>query len=204
MRISLQLLYILLFLVSSQATATPIYFNFLDPELENVDESPSLSISKNDLTIFLITNQGVLNRTQSAFGINSSGSGDDTDEIDSGSSIEEMLGIYFNKDVTLKSFSVSKLGSSDAGKLTFGIDTLLLFSNSGTYSLDNYFLPENQKLNLAYVSGNGFSFDSLTVEVASVSEPASYMILIAGVLGLFIHKRFRLIPARRDVRFPVS
>ncbi len=186
---SFHLFFSLLILVSSQATALPVEFDFRSVEIEDLDGAPSLSINKNKLTIILKTDSGVLNRTNSAFGINATGSGDDTDEIDSGSSVVEMLRISFSETVNLLGLTVSKLGSNDSAKLLHGIESLLEFFSSGTHSLNGSLLLADEEIMLAHVSGNGFSFDSITVEAISVSEPSAYMLFLIGLSCFFSRRR---------------
>ena len=97
--------------------------------------------------------------------------------------------MYLN---SLKVSSFSLLGL-DTGLVT--IDGALLalpILSTGVLSLGNVFLAAGSSLNVAYLTGNGFSLDNFTVTRASVAEPGSLLLLSLGVLGMAAFSRRRV------------
>ena len=73
-------------------TSDPIYSEGAIEDLEGV----SMTLTLNEISTTLTASDGVLNQTISGFGVNASGSGDDTDQLDNGSGLDESISISFD------------------------------------------------------------------------------------------------------------
>jgi hypothetical protein len=174
-----------------QAQAFSITINLRGPEIEAIDESATIAVTKDGLTATLTANSGVLNQTLSGFGINAQGVGDDTDTIDGILGVESVT-ITFDQLVTFDQLALSLLGSTDEASLTIaGGPTILLVDASpfpDTYNFStNNIVSIGQSVILAYSKGNGFSFDEFTVTLAEstiIPEPATIVLLGIGLAGL--------------------
>ena len=156
--------------------------------VEAVDESVSFPLTVGGITATLTANVGVLNTTSSGFGVNHPTTGDPTDHIDGMFAIET-VSIVFNLPVRLDQIVLSDFTGSTTGDLaSLTIDGFpLLTLNPTAPALDVYnfssnnTLPAGQSIVLAFVAGNGFSFDSFSV---TVPEPASWLLLSVGMVLL--------------------
>jgi hypothetical protein len=104
---------------------------------------------------------------------------EDSDGLDGGCT-EEAIIISFSEMVILESVAVSSFGSSDLGLLTFvsGAPEIGITS-TGTTLVDQMVGGLGYQWTIAYIDGNGFSFDSFTV--SRVPEP-SIIALLSGSL----------------------
>jgi hypothetical protein len=130
-----------------------------------------------------------LNQTSCGFGINASGSGDATDQLDEVAGAESIR-IEFDQEIEFTGLKLSSMGSEDVGRLTIaGGAPISLTGSTHTFTSGNL-VTIGQAVLLEWVSGNGFSFDSFTVEVvppggASVPDAGSTLPLLAlGILAL--------------------
>ncbi len=162
--------------------AMPIQFDFRSPLIETLDEAVSFNLSSGGLILTVATSDGLLNRTNNGFGVNATGAGDNTDALDAGSGFSESLTFQFNLPVSLIGFTVSGVGSQDIGEYVVHPAAVVTFDSSGLHSLDNQLLLAGERLGIMHVAGNGFSLDSLSVEMASVPAPATLPLLFAGLL----------------------
>ena len=175
--------------LSTQAQAFSITFDLRGPEIEDIDESATMAVTKDGLTATLTANDGVLNRTAGAFGINASGS-DASHLIDNGNGfgITEFVTIEFDQLVTFDQLVLSSFFGVEEASLTIagGLPTLLNDTGFSTdiynFSTDNT-VPIGQSVILAHSIGNGFSFDEFTVTPA-IPEPATIALLGIGLAGL--------------------
>ncbi len=180
--------------LSTEAYSVPITFNLRGPEIEDIDGAATMDVTRVGLTATLTANDGVLNRTANGFGINASGSGDDTDAIDNGSGVVESVSIMFDQLVTFDQLKLSLFTSaaSDEASLTIADGPPIFLVDAGTTDIYNFstdnIVSINQSVVLAYWSGNGFGFDEFTVTTSAtaVPEPATVTILGIGLAGLGI------------------
>ncbi len=176
-------------LFSPHATAIPVDFDLRSSLIESIDEQENISLVNEGLVATLTASTGVLNGTSSSFGINATGAGDATSLIDDDSGIAEFIQIQFNLAINFVSLSVSSFGSTDAGLLSVNNIPLIEINSSGLNSTGELFIDNGDLLTLAFVSGNGFSFDSFTVMPVSVNEPDGVILFfLAGVILMFGQK----------------
>jgi PEP-CTERM motif len=188
--------------ISSMALAAPITFDLRDPAIEAIDEVNSFSLTQDGLTATLSAlpatfNQPpvrdlVLNQTASSFGVNvvgtTCGGLEDSALIDGGC-LGEAVGVVFDHDVVLNSLKVSNFGSSDVGLVTIGTTTIDILS-TGAHSLEDILLPKGNPWSIAWIAGNGFSFDNFTV--TPVPEPATLALLGLAFAGMGLARRRKL------------
>ena len=163
-------------------------FDLRDISIEAIDEAPSFQINQGGLIATVSANIGDLNRTGSGFGINAPGAGDDTDNVDAVNGLE-IVSVSFNADVSVKGIFASLLGAADNGSLTIPGNAAIPFGSFGFVDAGGAFMAQGNQFDVAYVSGNGFSFDSFTVD--RVPEPSALMLLGAAA-GVLAWRRRRL------------
>lgn len=151
---------------AGSAFALPVEFNLRDTTATLEIESGTIVRSGITATLSPLVSggSGSLNQTVSGFGINSNAGGDDSDTIDGGEGAET-IAVSFDVDVVWQQLSVSAFGSSDQGQVTIGAFSPVVINATGSQSFatDNQVAAGSQIL-VSYVAGNGFSFDSFTVE----------------------------------------
>lgn len=179
--------------ISGMALAAPLTFNLRDPAIELIDEVNSFSLTQGGLTATLSAVPAtfneppvrnlVLNQTSSSFGVNVVGTtcaGTEDSALIDGGCLGEAVAVVFDHNVVLNSFKVSNFGSSDEGLVTIGATTIDVLS-TGTHSLGNIFLAAGDSWSIAWIAGNGFSFDNFTV---TVPEPATLALLGFAFAGI--------------------
>lgn len=116
---------------------------------------------------------GDLNQTQDGFGINAVGSKDNTHNLDGAEGTESII-ITFNTDIVFKQLKLSAFGDTDLGRIRIGTFSPLPLNSTGVTSFSNNSLvPIGQSVLVEFVAGNGFSFDSFTVELVPGSSDTS-------------------------------
>jgi hypothetical protein len=178
--------------------ATPITFDLRDATTATItDEIESGTLTRGGITAtltpFVDGSSGVLNQTGSGFGINASGS-DASDQLDGDEGIESIF-ISFNADVSFTSLKLSQFGSSDSALLTIaGFTELSIGSSSQSFLTDN-FVPTGETVRLKYGTGNGFSFDSFTIDAATqptVPDSLPFGFTAAVLIGVtLLARRFK-------------
>ena len=203
-----------LVLTALPASAGPIVFDFrggagsAGAQLDGAATGTAIAIER--LTATFFTSGGLFNQNAGGFGINATGSGDKTDQIDDGSGLVESMFVTFDRVVRFRALGVSLLGGSDHFDLTVAGD---LDSAVGTESLaDGFYLgplldtvvPIGLGIAVGFASGNGFSLDSLAVDVESetpIPEPGTFglvgLVLIAGGLVRVGRRRSTVLAAVR-------
>ena len=136
----------------------------LGTELEG---SLSSSVSAGGITATLTANSGVLNQSSIGFGVNAAGGGDDAARLD-GDVLAETITLTFNIDVLLDQLQLSVLSDDEEGSLSIAGGSPISLVNTGSGDDEYNFNTNNavlttQSVLLAWVSGNGFSFDDFTV-----------------------------------------
>ena len=189
------------------ASAGLITFNLRDPAVELLDEVSSFDYTVGGVTATLTADPAtytdtsggshdlLLNQTASAFGVNVDGlanSGGCTNEqssqLDGGCTPESII-VELDVNAILVSIAVSSFGSSDLGSVSFQEAGLLpeSITHTGVTNIDQPVGSAGHGFLVSFVSGNGFSFDSFTIQ--TVPEPGNLAMLIIGFGGLGFTRR---------------
>ena len=199
---------LLAFLLPIVCSAGFITFDLRDDMIEDIDGVNSFSFSVDGVTATLTalpaiyTDTGgvdrdlVLNRTTSGFGINVEGllntggcSSEDSDGVDDGCVAESIM-VSLSVEAMLVAVDVSSFGSSDEASVDFESGAAShTISSTGSTSIGEMIGGAGNTFQIAFVSGNGFSFDSFTIETLDVPEPASIALIMMGMAGLVLSRR---------------
>lgn len=146
----------------------------------------------------------VFNGTGSDFGINSSGTGDDTDRFDNDLGTERMV-FSFNAGGTFDTINLAVLGGTAEAVLSFnGGGSFDLFEGSATQttggSTDLHTITETffagQEITLAVsgsaAAGTNFGLDAFTISTSGIPEPSTYALIFGGLALGFVVWRKRL------------
>jgi hypothetical protein len=174
------------------AVAVPIVFNLRDTGA--TFEIESGTITRGGITATLsssvVGNAGLLNQTTAGFGVDVPGNGSDVPNHLDGGAGTESISIAFNVDVLWSQLVLSVFSSGEQALLTLGSHSAitLLDTGAGTdifdYSANNLVLA-GQTVVFRHANGNGFSFDSFTVEesITAVPDAGSSVALLGVALG---------------------
>jgi hypothetical protein len=146
----------------------------------------------------VVGSSGVLNQTNLGFGINAAGTTDVTNHLD-GTAGAESISLSFNTNVLFSGLTLSSFSAGESALLKIGAFATLTLTDTGNTPDTFVFNTNNsviagQTVVLTFGSGNGFSFDSFTIEpVASAAVPETSpgiigMACLLGVIG-FAHRR---------------
>ena len=131
-----------------------------------------------------------LNSTAAEFGINASGSGDETALFDTNNG-QEALWVSFDRMVRIKSITVASFtaGNVETGAWQVADGPMVNFTSSGTYDVDALLNPGAyfKVIAINEGGGNGWSLNSFTVE--ALPEPATALMLGFGGLTAAVIRR---------------
>lgn len=179
--------------LSFTASAVPVVFNLRDLAFTAEIESGIITRSGiiATLTPLVQGRTGVLNQTGATggFGVDVPNTpGEVSDNLDAGLGTES-ISIKFNVDVTWQSLQFSAFSSGEQAFLTIGSFPQLSLTDTGltpdvyNFSTNNLVLA-GQTVILQHGAGNGFSFDSFTVErTTAVPDAGSSLLLLCMSLG---------------------
>jgi len=184
-------------------TLSPLaIFDLRAPLVETLDEAADFTLPAiAGISPNVSTPDGVLNQTAASFGVNATGTGDVTSQIDDGVGVDESIDLMFDQDVYLEWFTLSSFSSTDMFELMLpGMAPIVfggsdLFTGTNVLNLNAPLLPAGQKARLQFASGNGFSFDGFAVSAAPVTvsnvvpEPAAGALFLIAGAGLCVRRR---------------
>ena len=139
----------------------------------------------------------VFNQTASRFGINTLGSSDDSPSlIDAVDGFSEFLSISFSENVLIDNIVLSAFTPAEQAHVSIEGGSPLALNGLDTavdvYKFSNYTIQAGEHLILSHTLGNGFSFDSIGVNLVSVAEPSSLaLVLVAGLMVLLSRNQTR-------------
>lgn len=195
----------------NHANADLVTFDFDDSGLEqagiDLDNLHMGTVSVGDAmtgaTITLHATAGAtagtdfFNKTTGGFGINASGSGDDTDAFDDGAGSSEFMTFWFTSSIpvqlTFTSIDFDRLDGAfaeDGGEIEFTGGSTLPFDDSATDGNDLLIVNESilagQEITLSHISGAGFGLEQITLNVQAIPEAGSVLFgtLVCGIMGL--------------------
>jgi len=174
----------------SQSSGAVITFDMLSGgDVDSLDGTASGTAVKDGLSLTASANTGVLNCTSISFGINASGTGDDTDEFDNGAGMSEIMTFRFDSDVVLVSIDFFSLGSGDTADLSSADSfNLGIYDGLPTDPFEvNQAIAAGTDVELARTGGS-FGIHSITVDV--IPEPATAS-LCCLALGILVKRRRR-------------
>ncbi|MEM7807353.1 MAG: hypothetical protein AAF561_04510 [Planctomycetota bacterium] len=162
------------------SAATFVLFDGDDAVVDPDANSFSLTEGSITATLSIVGPDAVndeFNGAGTGFGINAAASGDETQQIDGGAGAES-FDISFNVPVFFNGGTVSLTTTSDSFSVTLPDTSVTVEdgSDSFAFTTDNVVDP-GEAVRIAWIEGNGFSFDSFTVTV--IPEP-----MAAGATGL--------------------
>jgi hypothetical protein len=176
-----------------------ITFNLRDVGAELEIESGTITRGGVTATLLpsVVGSSGVLNQTAGGFGIN--GAGADVTNLLDGTAGAESISLSFNTNVLFSGLTLSSFSAGESALLKIGAFPTLTLTDTGNTPDTFVFNTNNsviagQAVVLTFGSGNGFSFDSFTIEpVASAAVPETSpgiigMACLLGVIG-FAHRR---------------
>lgn len=134
--------------------------------------------------------QAVFNQTSGAFGINTLGTSDDSSALlDAAEDISESLMISFSETVSLRQLVFSAFSRGEQALIIAGENDPLILGGLtaaiDVYSFSSQIIHAGEYLLLSHYSGNGFSFDEISVSLVQVPEPLLPVLLLSGLLIVF-------------------
>lgn len=192
--------FILLLTCSFSAQASSFTFNLRGSDAALVlDGFNSGHLTSSGLIANFVAGPGALtdqifNHTATRFGINSLGTSDDSSSlIDAAIGISEFLTISFSKPIILDQLILSVFAPGEVASLSIASASPLLLAGLAVaddiYNFSNLTLGVEEKITLSHVTGNGFSFDSITVSSVEVPEPAIFTLISVGVIAVLVFRR---------------
>lgn len=166
-------------LVSHNILAATVNFDLRDSSIEDLDESPTFTITSGGIAATVSANTGELNHTASGFGINGPGTGDDTDGLETG----ETVSIVFDTNILLSGFSVSAFGATDSGTFQAGLALPDTISSTGFQDMGNILITAGSSIDISGATGS-FSLDSVQVETVPI--PSALLLFVTGIVPLML------------------
>ena len=158
----------------------------------------TLTASANNGGVFNLSNAG------DDFGINAEATGDITSAFDGGSSDgAEIMTFSFTSSLpaTIEFVSVDfdRIGSTDEARLAFAGGSIFDIDDGAVSSSDEFILDsqetltQGQSISLAYVAGNGFGLERITLHVkaTAVPEPSTVLMFGSALLSILVPRKRR-------------
>lgn len=202
----MKILLLLFVLLSGRVSATLLTFDLRDASVETLDGASSFNYVIDDIIATISANIGVLNRTNSGFGIDVPGNScDNSDAIDQAcdSLAAESISVSFNHRVQLVSSTLSGLTGGDQALWRMPDFPTQIVSTSGTVAapmkslinIGESFAWSSFEDNMTRTQ-KGFSFDGFTIQKwqsLSVNAPTSLSValLIVAMISISQYQRSR-------------
>ena len=184
--------------LAAAGTASAATFTLRASSSERLDpDAPSFSVTSESIVANLqVTGaSGTFNSTSSGgFGIDTTGSGDETSFLDAGLGAESFT-ISFNQPVFFDSISISSVATDGSEGLNVQLpqqSNSIFVSSTGVTSFSgNTLVDVGQTVSIAYVAGtgNGISFNGFAATANPSAVPEPFAAGAAGLLAAIALRR---------------
>ncbi len=179
--------------IERQSSADLVTFDLINQAAIDNVATGMLTDAMTGLTATFTASTGVLNGTSLNFGVNGPGA-DEASLLDA----SEHITVSFNQAVDVTGLTLELFSGDEGALLTFNtFDLPIADTGSGTdvYAFSsNNSIALGQEFRISHTVGNGFSFESLTVETTAIPEPSSlYLLSLCGFafVGILTARKFR-------------